>query len=84
MGSAGVGPPGGARECWFQNEGHRGAQLVKGWTLDFGSGQDLTVSPALGSAPTEQSLLGILSLPLSLPLVHWCSLSLSKIKTKYT
>ena len=44
-------------------------QLVKCLTLDFGSGCDLVVrgfEPMLGSALTAQSLLVILSLPLSL------------------
>ena len=40
------------------------AQLVKHPTLDFGSGHDLTV-PFMG-AQSVQSLLGILSLSLSL------------------
>ena len=45
------------------------AQLVKHLSLDFCSGHDVIVlrlSPTLGSALTVQSLLGILSLPLSL------------------
>ena len=49
-------------------------------TLDFGSGHDLLVyelSPTLGSELTPWSLLGILSLLLSLPLPHSLSLSLS-------
>ena len=53
------------------------AQSVKGPTPDFGSGHDLTqfmsLSPTLGSALSVQSLLGILSLPLSLPLPCSCS-----------
>ena len=56
------------------------AQLVKGPTLDFGSGHDLmfvSLSPVLGSVLTVWSLLGILSLSLSLFLP--CSLSLSRI-----
>ena len=49
------------------------AQLAKGHTLDLSSGQDLMVqfmgsSPTLGSAQTAWNLLGIISLPLSLPL----------------
>ena len=63
------------RRCW----GPRGAQSVKPPTLDFSSGHDLTIvgwSPTLGPALTVWSLLGILSLPLSLPLPS--SLSLSK------
>ena len=45
------------------------AQSVKDRTLDFSSDHNLTVmrwSPALGSGLTAQSLLGILSLLLSL------------------
>ena len=45
------------------------AQSVKGESLDTVSGHDLTVmrsSPEWGSALTVWSLLGILSLPLSL------------------
>lgn len=45
------------------------AQLVKLLTLNFGSGRDLRVvgsSRMLGSMLTARSLLGILSLPLSL------------------
>ena len=45
------------------------AQLVKHPTLDFGSGHVLIVcgiEPPSGSALTEQGLLGILSLPVSL------------------
>ena len=47
-----------------------GGQSVKLPTLGFRSGHDLTVSlsPASGSVLTVQSLPGILSLPLSLPL----------------
>lgn len=47
------------------------AQLVKPQTPDFGSSLDLRFvgsSPMSGSTLTEQSLLGILSLPPSLPL----------------
>ena len=47
------------------------AQSVKHPTLDFSSGHDLMVvrsSPASGSALTTQSLLGVVSLPISLPL----------------
>ena len=46
-------------------------QLVEHLTLDFGSGHDLKgmgLSPVSGSVLIAQSLLGILSLPLSLPL----------------
>ena len=58
-------------------------QSVKPLTLDFGSGHDLTVcemEPALGSMLTVRSLLGILSLPLSLfhPHLHVHMLSLSQ------
>ena len=45
------------------------AQSVKRPTLDFGSGHDANVmglSPAPGSVLTEQTLLEMLSLPLSL------------------
>ena len=61
--------------------------LIECLTLDFGSGQDLTVrwiEPCDSSVLTERSLLGILSLPiaLSLPLpyarVHACSLFQNK------
>ena len=51
------------------------AQLVKRLTLDFGSGDDLTVC---GVEP--QSLLGILSLSLSLCLSPTFSLFLSQKK----
>ena len=48
------------------------AQSVKRLTLNFGSGHDLEVlvslSPASGSTLTVQSLLGIFSILLSLPL----------------
>ena len=53
---------------------HRGAwvaQQVERLTLGYGSGYDLSVvnsSPTSGSALTMQSLLRILSVPLSLPL----------------
>ena len=53
------------------------AQSVKHPSLDFGSGHDLRVhefEPMLGSVLTAWSLLGILSLPLSAPLL----ISLSK------
>ena len=56
------------------------AQSVKHQTLDLGSGHDLTVcemDPTLASEPTAWSLLGVLSVPLSLPLPRLCSLSLS-------
>ena len=55
---------------------------MSGQTLDFGSGHDLRVpefEPALGSAPTGPSLLGILSL-LFLPLPPPLSLSFSLSK----
>ena len=47
------------------------AQSVELLTSDFGPGHDLTVcdfEPLLGSMLITQSLLGILSLPLFLPL----------------
>ena len=53
------------------------AQLVKHPTLGFSSGHDLkymNLSPLLGSVLTVQSLLGILSPSLSLPLA--CTLTL--------
>ena len=58
------------------------AQVVERLTLDFGSGRDLTgSSPVSGSALTVQSMLGILSLSLSLcsSLAHALSLSLFKL-----
>ena len=54
------------------------AQLVKPVTLGFGSGHDLTVhefGPHIGLCALAQSLLGILSLPLSLPFPHSLSVS---------
>ena len=57
------------------------AQLVKRLTRGFGSGHDLTVremSLASGSALTVRSLLGILSLLLSLSLPHSLSLCQNK------
>ena len=57
------------------------AQSVECLTLDFGSGHDLMVvrsSPTSGSILTAWSLLGILSLSLSLSLPLLCSLCLSK------
>ena len=53
------------------------AQSVKHLTLDFGSDHDLTVHEfrASGSVLTAWSLLGILCLPLSLPLHYSHSLS---------
>ena len=54
------------------------AQLVKCLTLDFGSGNDLTVcgtEPYVGLCTDREELLGILSL--SLPLLHSCAHSLS-------
>ena len=63
------------------------AQSVKRPTLGFSSSHDLMVlefEPHIGLRVTAGSLLGILSLPLSLPLpTHACALSLSKIN-KYT
>ena len=63
------------------------AQLVKCPTLDLGSRHDLTVCEfdlcscsTLGSVLTVRSLLGILCLPLSLPLPSWLSLSHSLSK----
>ena len=56
------------------------AQSVKHLTLEFSSGHDLMVmglSPASGCELTAQSLLGSLSLPLSLPLTHFCIRALS-------
>ena len=58
------------------------AQSVKYPTLDFSSGHVLTImrsSPASGLMLSTQSLLGILSLPLSLPLPQLV-LSLSQNK----
>ena len=69
-------------------------QLVKRQTLDFGSGHDLTVckfephvmishfefEPRVGLCTNAQSLLGILSLPVSLSLPLPCSHSLSQNK----
>ena len=62
------------------------AQWVKCLTLDLGSGHDLTVceiKPTLGSGLTA-SLLGILSLPLSLssPSPHVSTLFLKRNKLK--
>ena len=62
------------------------AQSVKHLTLDFGSGHDFTVCelepPVWGSARSVQSLLGILSLSLSLcpSLTHSLCLSLKITK----
>ena len=56
------------------------AQLVKRQPLGFGSGHDLTtrgLETASGSALIAWSLLGILGLPLFLPLPCSVSLSLS-------
>ena len=61
------------------NQGAWVAQLVKHLTLDFGSSYNVTVlglSPTSGSVLTVRSLIGILSLPLCVPLL--CSSSLSK------
>ena len=60
------------------------AQSVKHLTLDFGSDHDLEVrfvrlSPEAGFVLTAQSLLGIVSLSLSLSLYPSLALSLSKI-----
>ena len=59
-------------------------QVVKRLTFDFGSGHDLMVlefEPPSGSELTAQSLLGILSLPLSLPLPPFLSLPrMNKLK----
>ena len=55
------------------------AQSLKRLTLDFDSDHDLTVrefKPPSGSVPTGQSLLGILSLLLSLSAPPLLSLSL--------
>ena len=63
------------------------AQSIEGLTLDFGSGHDLTVcgfEPHLGLHTEVWSLLGILSLSLSLSLcsspthMYTCMRSLSK------
>ena len=58
------------------------ALSVEHLALDFGSGHDLMVhetEPYVGLCADHASLLGILSLPLSLPLpslrAHACSLS---------
>ena len=63
-------------------EGAWVAQLVKQTTLHFGSGHDRMVhefKPHTGFRNvTVWSLLGILSLPPSLPLPHVCMRSLSK------
>ena len=61
------------------------AQSIKQLTFGFGSGHGLTVGeiqPWSGSALTVWSLLGIFSLPLSLPLPGLCSLSLKINKLK--
>ena len=84
--------PGGERAVWRVREdglhtSPRGtwvAQSVKRLTLDFGSGHYLTVHEfASGSVLTVQSLLGILSLPLSASLSLSLSLSL-KINKQLT
>ena len=63
------------------------AQLVKHLTLDFGSGHHLTVcgiEPYCRVLPwLVQSLLGILSLPLSLPIPHLLTCALSLSLSKY-
>ena len=60
----------------FYYRGAQVAQLVRHPTLDLSSGHDLEhESPTWGSVLTAWSLLGILSLPFSLPLP--CSLSVS-------
>ena len=56
------------------------AQSIERLTLDFGSGHDLVVpgmEPTSGSALIARNLLGILSLPLSLPLPCSSTLALS-------
>ena len=57
------------------------AQSAERWTLDFGSGHDLTVrgfQPRPGlCADSSEPASDSLSLPLSLFLPHLCSLSLS-------
>ena len=61
------------------------AQLVKCLTFNLSSGHELMVirvSPTLGSVLTAQSLLEILSLPLSLPLPCLLSLSNKEINIK--
>ena len=70
--------------------GHLGGSV--GWASDFGSGHDLTIpefSPSSGSVLTAQILEPAsdsvpLSLPLSLPLPHTCSVSLCLSKIKKT
>ena len=68
----------------FHSWGAWVAQIVKCSTLGFGSGHDLMVSwvRAHVRALTVQSLLGILCLPLSLPLSHAVSVSLKLNKLK--
>ena len=62
------------------------AQSIKRGTLDLISGHDLMQfvgsSPMLGSVLTAQSLLGVLSLPLSVPPLLTLSLSLSLSQNK--
>ena len=61
------------------------AQSVKCPTLDFCSGHDLMVCEIetyKGSVLAASSLLGIVSLPLSLPVPCSCSLSLKINKLK--
>ena len=53
------------------------AQLVEHLTLDFGSGPDFTVCEIGPPLSAERLLLGILSLPASLPLPHSWVLTLS-------
>ena len=60
------------------------AQSIKHGTLDLISGHDLMQivgsGPMLGSVLTAQSLLGVLSLPLSVPPLRTLSLSLTPNK----
>ena len=75
-------------DCWAPG----GLQSVELPALDFSSGHDLMVrgiEPGIGSVLTARSLLGIPSLPLSLPvsscsLTHAFSHSLSLLKEKKT
>ena len=60
------------------------AQSLKQPTLDFGSGRDLTVrefEPHIGLCAHSVSLLGILCLPVSLPLPASLSLALKMNKS---
>ena len=61
------------------------AQLVKRWTLGFAQvmiSWFVSLSPTLGSALTAQSLLWILSLPLSAPPLFLCARSVSLSQNK--